>query len=69
MKKDSKPLKKVSYKFFQCSEQVHLILKNIHSESQEVSSPEVLLMDEVSVFDVTGAAHERGKVNIYRFST
>ena len=58
MEKDSKPLKKVMYKFSQCSEQVHLIFKNIHTESQEVSSPAVLLMDEVSVFEVTGAAHE-----------
>ena len=57
MKKDSKPLKK----FFQCSEQVHLILKNIHSESQEVSSPEVLLMYEASAFEVTGTAHETEK--------
>ena len=30
MKKDSKP---IIYDFLQCSEQVHLILKNIHSES------------------------------------
>ncbi len=41
----------------------------LYSESQEVSSPEVLLIDEVSVFDVIGAAHEKRKVNIYRFST
>ena len=33
----------------------------LYSESQEVSSPEVLLIYEVLVFDVTGAAHETEK--------